>query len=472
MSAGDGAARAGAFFDLDRTLLADSSGLLVVEALTELGLLSPRHRLAADVIRRAYRRVGETWLGMQLTRRGVRRFTGWSVQDVRLAARRSVDLMDRAVYEEARTLIDRHRREGKVVCIATSTGREVVEPLAERLGVDHVVATEYETRDGMFTGRYIGAWLWGPDKAAAVRAFAEREGIGLGASVAYSDSYYDRPLLQMVGHPRAVNPDAMLRLYATRKGWPILEFRNSPDEPRRALELYDVLLPTANPLLFPINLRTEGLDAIPRSGGCILACNHRSYLDPLVLAAVAARRSRKLRYLSKKEVTDAPLVGDVVRALGQIRVERGSHDEYPVREATDALARGEAIGIFPQGTIPRGEAFFSPVLEGKTGVARLALASGAPVIPIALWGTERLWPRRSFAPDPVKLLTRHAVHVRAGRPMFFGPPEGKDNDHDAVTKITAEIMERIAELLPDDVRYPPSPSPDAIAAATPRGAQA
>jgi putative phosphoserine phosphatase/1-acylglycerol-3-phosphate O-acyltransferase len=176
--------------------------------------------------------------------------------------------------------------------------------------------------------------------------------------------------------------------------------------------------------------------------------------------------------LSKKEVTDAPLVGDVVRALGQIRVERGSHDEYPVREATDALARGEAIGIFPQGTIPRGEAFFSPVLEGKTGVARLALASGAPVIPIALWGTERLWPRRSFAPDPVKLLTRHAVHVRAGRPMFFGPPEGKDNDHDAVTKITAEIMERIAELLPDDVRYPPSPSPDAIAAATPRGAQA
>jgi len=469
MATREASAKAAAFFDLDRTLLADSSGLLVVEALSELGLLSPRQRVAADVIRRAYRRVGETWIGMQFTRRAVRQFTGWSVQDVKLAARRSVDLMDRAVYEEARTLIDRHHREGKIVCIATSTGREIVEPLAQRIGVDRVIATEYETRDGTFTGRYVGAWLWGPDKAAAVRRFAEAEDIDLSQSIAYSDSYYDRHLLEMVGHPRAVNPDVMLRLLATRKGWPILGFRNDAHEPRRAFELYDLILPATNPLLFPINLRAERLDNIPRDGGCILACNHRSYLDPLVLGAVAARRGRKLRYLSKKEVLDAPIVGDVVRALGQIRVERGSGDDYPVREAVDALARGETIGIFPQGTIPRGEAFFSPVLEGKTGVARLQLASGAPVIPVALWGTEQLWPRKSFAPDPVKLLLRRTVHVRVGRPALPDVSPGKENDHEAVTKLTAEIMERIAELLPDEVRYPPSPSAEDVAAATPRG---
>jgi putative phosphoserine phosphatase/1-acylglycerol-3-phosphate O-acyltransferase len=459
--------KAAAFFDLDRTLLSDSAGLLAVEALTEIGLLSPRDKMIAGITRRAYRVVGETWLGMQATRRSVQRLTGWSLADLKLAAQRSVALIDRSVYAEARALIERHRGENKLICIATSTAREIVEPLAECLEVDHVIASEYEHEEGKLTGRYIGRWLWGPDKAEAVKAFAEREGIDLGASVAYSDSFYDRPLLELVGHPRAVNPDPLLRGLALRKGWPVLRFRNSPDGPRRALEPYYVLLALAQPWMFPFDLHVEGLENIPEHGGCILACNHRSYLDPVVLAAVAGKRKRKLRYLGKREVFDAPVLGDVARALGQIPVDRGTADRYPVREAVDALASGESIGIFPQGTIPRGEKFFDPVLYGKTGVARLAVASDAPVVPVALWDTERIWPRNSKVPDPVGMLTRRRVNVAVGRPEFLKAPAGKEDDKTTMEELTAGVMERIAELLPHDVRYPPKPTSEQIAKASP-----
>jgi phosphoserine phosphatase len=145
------ATKTAAFFDLDRTLLSDSAGLLAVEALTEIGLLSPRDKMIAGITRRAYRVVGETWLGMQVTRRSVQRLTGWSLADLKLAAQRSVALIDRSVYAEARALIDRHRKEGKLICIATSTAREIVEPLAEFLDVDHVIASAYEHEEGTLT---------------------------------------------------------------------------------------------------------------------------------------------------------------------------------------------------------------------------------------------------------------------------------------------------------------------------------
>src|SRR5687768_14336470 len=122
-----------AFFDLDRTLLADSSGLLIMEALVEKGLISDRQQAIAEVGRRFFKVIGETWLGMQVTKRSISRFAGWSRQDLREAAERSADKLDAAVYEEARTLIARHRADGHIVCIATSTGRDIVEPLAERL---------------------------------------------------------------------------------------------------------------------------------------------------------------------------------------------------------------------------------------------------------------------------------------------------------------------------------------------------
>ncbi|MGH2758519.1 MAG: HAD-IB family hydrolase [Actinomycetota bacterium] len=464
-------AKRAAFFDLDRTLLGDSSGLLIMDAMKERGLISDREQAVADVGRRFYRLVGETWIGMQLTRRSLSRVAGWSRQDLREAAERSVDKLDAAVYEEARTLIDRHKSQGHLVCIATSTGRDIVEPLADRLGVDRLIATEYEEEEGLFTGNLIGKWLWGPDKAEAVRAFCEQEGIDLDESYAYTDSYYDRPLLEMVGYPRVVNPDFLLRAFAVRKGWPVLGFKNRSGLPKVALEPYDLLRPLGHPLLSPVNLVVEGVPLIPRNGAVILAANHRSYLDPVVLTAVAFRRGRKPRYLGKKEVFDVPVAGQLMRALGQIRVDRGTGDAAPLKQAVEALERGEAIGVFPQGTIPRGEAFYEPVLRGRTGVARLALATDAPVVPVALWGTEKIWPRNSRLPKIGELVARKPVYAKVGEPMYLKLPPGTTPGSAAYHDLTQQVMERIVQLLPEHVRNPAAPTSEQIEAATPPTAE-
>ncbi|HVE92962.1 MAG TPA: HAD-IB family hydrolase [Actinomycetota bacterium] len=459
--------KAAAFFDLDRTLLADSSALLMVEAFAEAGLVGPRDKTVADLTRGFYRVVGETWVGMQLTRRSIGRIAGWSVEEMRAAVRRSLDALDESVYDEARALIARHQSDGDLVCIATSTGRELVEPIAERLGADHLIASEYESDDGRFTGNLIGRWLWGPDKADAVRTFADEMGVDLEESYAYTDSWYDRHLLEMVGYPRPVNPDPLLRALAARKGWPVLTFGGGAMGAMGALELYDLFRPLAHPLLSPVAVEAEGIESIPEEGGCIIASNHRSYLDPVVLATVALRRGRKLRYLGKKEVFDAPLLGQFAKAMRQIRVERGTGDVRPLREAIDAVKRGEAAAIFPQGTIPRGRDFYSPKLEGKLGVARLALATGAPVIPVALWDTERIWPRASRVPKVQELATRRPVQARVGEPLTFKAPEGREEDREVLSGLTAEVMEAIGSLLPDDVRYPPEPSEEDIREAIP-----
>jgi putative phosphoserine phosphatase / 1-acylglycerol-3-phosphate O-acyltransferase len=456
-----------AFFDLDRTLLADSSGLLIMEAMKERGLVSDREIALADVGRRFFKVVGETWIGMQLTKRSLNRIAGWSRQDLREASERSIEKLDAAVYLEARELIERHKSQGHLVCIATSTGRDIVEPLADRLGVDRLIATEYEEDEkGVFTGNMIGKWLWGPDKAEAVRAFADSEGIDLEESFAYSDSYFDRHLLEIVGHPRAVNPDAMLRAYAVRKGWPVLGFKNREGPPQIALEPYDLLRPFAHPLLAPVNIVTEGVQLIPRQGPVIIAANHRSYLDPVVLTALGMRRGRKLRYLGKKEVFDVPVAGQAMKLLGQIRVDRGSGDATPLQEAIDALHRGEAIGIFPQGTIPRGEAFYEK-LRAKTGVARLAIAADVPVVPVALWGTEKVWPRNSRVPKPTELLARRPVYAKVGEPIHLKLPAGDEGSAAAFHELADHVMAKIAELLPPEVREPEPPTDEQIRLASP-----
>lgn len=457
-----------AFFDLDRTLLGDSSGLLIMDAMKERGLISDREQAIADVGRRFFRIVGETWIGMQLTKRSLNRVAGWSRQDLREAAARSIDKLDAAVYQEARTLIQRHRDQGHMVCIATSTGRDIVEPLADRLGVDMLIATEYEEdAQGVYTGNLIGKWLWGPDKAEAVKAFCEREGIDVEESYAYSDSYYDRPLLEMVGYPRVVNPDAMLRAYAVRKGWPVLGFRNREGIPKGAPEVYDLLRPLAHPLIAPVNVVAEGVQLIPREGPVIIAANHRSYIDPIALAFVASRRGRKLRYLGKREVFEAPVLGQAARALGQIRVERGTGDTTPLQQAIDALGRGEAIGIFPQGTIPRGREFFESYLRARTGVARLALATDVQVVPVALWGTEKIWPRSSRLPRVADLISRRPVYAKVGQPFVLKIPPDREDNAATYHQLAQEVMDRISALLPEEVRNPPEPTEEQIRAATP-----
>jgi putative phosphoserine phosphatase/1-acylglycerol-3-phosphate O-acyltransferase len=213
-----------------------------------------------------------------------------------------------------------------------------------------------------------------------------------------------------------------------------------------------------------VRFRVEGTEHLPADGAALLCSNHRSYFDPIAVGYAAARRGRPIRFLGKKEVFDAPLVGDMARAMGGIRVERGSGSDEPLLEAADCLRAGEIVAILPQGTIPRGEAFFDPVLTGRWGAARLAADMAAegrsvPVVPMGLWGTEKVWPRNSRVPNLVNVFDPPTVTIR------FGPPVELGLADPAVD--TAAIMAAIVDLLPPEARQHHRPTAEELARTLP-----
>ena len=221
-----GVTRAAAFFDLDKTILATSSALAFTRPFYRGGLIS-----RADVIRSAYAQFiflasGADHDQMETMRRYMSSLvTGWDVAKVREIVGETLDqIIDPAIYDEAISLIAEHRAHGRDVIIISSSGTEVVEPIGERLGVDIAIGSQLEVIDGCYSGEIL-FYAYGEGKAQAMRDLAAERGYDLGASYAYTDSITDLPMLEAVGHPTAVNPDAALRRAAAERGWPVLDFR-------------------------------------------------------------------------------------------------------------------------------------------------------------------------------------------------------------------------------------------------------
>jgi putative phosphoserine phosphatase/1-acylglycerol-3-phosphate O-acyltransferase len=393
---------------------------------------------------------------MALARAAARAAKGWPVAAMRDAGKAAAEKLDAVVAPYARPIIDEHRAAGRKLVLATTTPYELIRPLAERLGFDDVVATRYAEADGILTGSLEGGFVWSQGKLSAVRAWADAHGVDLADSYAYSDSIYDAPLLSAVGHPHAVNPDPRLALFAAVRRWPVLHLDVPAGIPKvMGFEPADVLKLTARPELIRFaRFNIEGADKIPREGPAIIVANHRSYFDTVAVGMTVLRAGRAPRFLGKKEVFDAPVVGQLATALGGIRVERGSGSQEPLRRAAEALTAGEAVALMPQGTIPRGEAFFDPILKGRYGAARLAAMTRAPVIPLGLWGTEKVWPRAERLPRVWNVLRPPKVTVRVGDPVELSYAD-EDADTDA-------IMQAIMDLLPPESREKRAPTEEEL----------
>jgi glycerol-3-phosphate dehydrogenase (NAD(P)+) len=168
-------------------------------------------------------------------------------------------------------------------------------------------------------------------------------------------------------------------------------------------------------------LRRTGHEHIPK-GQVILAANHRSFLDPFIVGACVFR---PVYFVAKKELFDKRWQGWLLNRLGAFPIKRGQSDEESMQTALALLARGEAVVIFPEGTRHRE----GPLHEPRRGVGRLALESGAPVVPIAITGTEKA--RRGWRIRPVK------VSIRCGRPLRF--PRVEDPSPEVAGAVTARI---------------------------------
>lgn len=451
------------FVDLDRTLLRRASGRVLHAALVAEGVT--RELPGDGALYDVYDLFGENVPSMALTRLAARAARGWAREDVRRAGRQAVAGLVELVAPYAPGVLADFRRQGHRLVLATTTPLDMIQPFAEAMAFDDVVATRYGQCDGRYTGRLEGPFVWGMGKLQAVRRWARDHGVSLGDSHACSDSGFDLPLLSSVGHPHAVNPDAMLTAVAVARRWPIEHWDRLPGVPSvLGLEPYHLVRLWVRPELFPYaRFDVEGVEHIPRRGPVIVASNHRSYFDVAALALVAARMGRPVRFMAKQELFDAPVVSQLFRMLGGIPVPRGDAEgsAEAMRRAERALRAGEAVMVLPQGTIPRGTAFFDPVLHGKTGAARLAAATGASVVPVGLWGTEQVWPRRSRVPDVTTVLHPPTVRVRVGSPVTLGPDDPK--------AATAVLMAAIAALLPPEARTRRRPSEEELARTYPPG---
>jgi HAD superfamily hydrolase (TIGR01490 family) len=216
-----------AFFDLDKTIIATSSTLALGRAFYSAGLITRRDVAKGAYARFVYHLGGVDADRMERMRDGMARtVTGWEAEQVReIIADALYELIDPLVYDEAAALIEEHHAAGRAVVLVSSSGDEVVEPIGEMLGADHVVATRLVVADGRYTGE-LDFYAFGPFKAAAMRELAERRGWDLKDCYAYSDSFTDVPMLEAVGHPFAVNPDRGLRREAAAREWPILQFQH------------------------------------------------------------------------------------------------------------------------------------------------------------------------------------------------------------------------------------------------------
>jgi HAD superfamily hydrolase (TIGR01490 family) len=229
--------RSAAFFDLDKTIIAKSSTLAFSRPFYDGGLLSRRAVLRSAYAQFMFAASGADHDQLEKMRNYLTQMiTGWDVQVVRQSVAETLHaIIDPIVFDEAVELIENHHAAGRDVVIVSASGTEVVEPIGEMLGADHVVATRLVEVDGRYTGE-VEYYAYGPNKAKAMKELAEQHGYDLATSFAYSDSETDAPMLEIVGHPFAVNPDKALRRMAEENGWPILTF-TSPVSMRARLGL-------------------------------------------------------------------------------------------------------------------------------------------------------------------------------------------------------------------------------------------
>ena len=187
-----------------------------------------------------------------------------------------------------------------------------------------------------------------------------------------------------------------------------------------------------------IDLRIEGLENLPASGPAIVASNHVGYVDFAFVMLSPPRPRREMAFLTRGDLFERPVVGPALRALGQIPVDQHGDPALAMRAAEDHLAAGGIVGLHPEGTI---NPTFLP-LQGKSGAVRLAQRTGAPIIPTAVWGSQRLLTKWRPAGVPERGIE---VRVTYGEPFVPPPGPASGSTRALMARITALVERSIAD---------------------------
>jgi putative phosphoserine phosphatase/1-acylglycerol-3-phosphate O-acyltransferase len=432
---GESGPHIGAFFDLDRTLIKGFSAKEFFQ-----------NRLFSGKMTR--KEVTAQFSGMMVYAMGNRNFAGLAAigaqgvkgvaEDVFIEVGEEVYLKHLAheIYPESRALVDAHLAMGHTVAIISAATPYQVDPVARDLGIDHVMCTRMEVKNGKFTGAIIEPACWGEGKAKAALDLSKKFKLDLSESHFYTDSAEDLPLLELVGYPHPINPDEELSKLSYENDWDIVRFN---DESRPGISniirtglAASSLIPAVltglmtgtmhmshrdgvnsmmsaigdiGTALAGIKLVVKGKEHLWNNRPAVFLFNHQSNVDFLIMCKLIRKDSVAL---AKKELLYTP-IGPIFKAAGIIFLDRSDREKAinAMKPAVEALKNGTSVGIAPEGTRSK-DYNLGPF---KKGAFHLAMQAKVPIVPIIIKNAHDVMPKGSnfIKPSIVEVVVLPAI---------------------------------------------------------------
>ncbi len=400
--------RVAALFDLDRTLLEGFSVYSFLGERLRSGTMPPREMLANLSAMANYRlgRVGFSGV-LTATTMALRGQSEAIFEELGEEVFRK-NLLGR-IFPEAKALVKAHQDRGHTVAIVSSATRYQIDPVASYLGIDHVMCTRLEIENGVFTGNVIRPACYGEGKATAARSLADAQDLDLDQSYFYTDASEDLPLLEIVGHPYALNPDRELAQIAAERNWPVQRFtarstgiaevlgtgvayasmfpavlagqavRLLTGSPRSGANLTMSTWADVSSLAIGLDVRVTGRENLWSHRPAVFVFNHQSAADALIMTKLLRE---DFTGVAKMEVSRHPITGPMFKSVGVVFVERADREKAikALAPAVQELKNGTSLVIAPEGTRSETEQL-GPF---KKGAFHMAMQAGVPMVPVVI----------------------------------------------------------------------------------------
>jgi putative phosphoserine phosphatase/1-acylglycerol-3-phosphate O-acyltransferase len=416
----------GAFFDLDGTLVAGFTAVILTQERLrrrDIGVGELLSMVQAGLNHTLGRIEFEDLIGKASSALAGRLLTDLDEIGERLFAQR----IESRIYPEMRELVRAHVARGHTVVLSSSALTIQVDPVARFLGIVNTLTNKFETNeDGLLTGGVVKPILWGPGKAAAVQRFAAENTIDLKDSYFYADGDEDVALMYLVGNPRPTNPEGKMAAVAKRRGWPVLKFSSRgtvgirrqvrtiaglgsifpvgagavamgvlTGSRRRGANFFtsnfsQLVLATTG-----VQLNVIGRENLTAQRPAVFIYNHRNQVDPVIAGALV---SDNWVAVAKKELQKNPIMALLGKALDGVFIDRDDPEAAleTMRTVEDRAKNGLSILMAPEGT----RLDTTEVGPFKKGPFRLAMAAGIPIVPIVIRNAEFVAARNSATINP------------------------------------------------------------------------
>ena len=464
----------GAFFDLDGTLVAGFTAIILTQERIlrrDMGVGELLGMVQAGLSHTFGRIEFEDLIG-----KAAGALAGRLIDDLEeIGERLFAQRIESRIYPEMRELVRAHVARGHTVVLSSSALTIQVNPVARFLGISNTLTNQFETTaEGLLTGGVAKPILWGPGKAAAVQRFANEHDIDLKDSYFYADGDEDVALMYLVGNPRPTNPEGKMAAVAKRRGWPILRFNSrGPVGIRRKIRTLAGLgsiVPVASGAIglgmltrnrrrgvnfftstFPqvvlaatgVQLNVTGEENLTAQRPAVFIFNHRNQVDPIIVGSLVRENWTAV---GKKELARDPIMGTIGRAMDAAFIDRddAAAAVESLHQVEDLARKGISIVIAPEGT----RLDTTGVGQFKKGPFRIAMAAGIPIVPIVIRNAEIVAARNSTT------INAGTVDV-----AVFPPISLRDWTVETLPQRIAEVRQLYMDTLAD---WPVDELPDAV----------